>query len=113
MTGFRTLVRDDRGASTVEIALVLPMLILFIYGIFVVGTIFQANAGMQHALGEGARYATIYPAPSNAAIVQRMQDKVFGASGGTFNSTVVNGTGFKTLSVTYQADEEGLHRQLA
>ncbi len=32
----------------------MPILVLFIYGIFQVGLLFQANAGMQHALGEGA-----------------------------------------------------------
>ena len=37
-----------------------PMLLLFVYGIFQFGVILQANAGMQHALGEGARLATLY-----------------------------------------------------
>ena len=32
---------------------------------FQFGVILQANAGMQHALGEGARYATLYPKPAD------------------------------------------------
>ena len=53
----------------IEMAIALPMLILFIYGIFQVGVVFQANAGMQHALGEGARLATLCynPTPRPAA----------------------------------------------
>lgn len=106
MTLHRTLRDDARGASTVEIALVLPVLILFIYGIFIVGTMFQANAGMQHALGEGARFANIYPTPTNAQIKTRMDTKVFGSAGGTFTSSVADApsgsSGYKTLTVTYQ-----------
>ena len=53
------LKRDERGAAAIEMAIVLPVLILFIYGIFQVGILYQANAGMQHALGEGARFAVL------------------------------------------------------
>ena len=47
--------RDQDGAAAVEMALALPVLVSMIYGIFQVGLLYQANAGMQHALGEGAR----------------------------------------------------------
>lgn len=108
----RNLLRSDRGATTVELALVLPILVLFVYGIVVVGIMFQANAGMQHALGEGARLATLFPTPSNTAISTKMSDKLFGTANGSFTSYVVTGTGgtpcnttattgFKTLRVTY------------
>ena len=53
------LKRDERGVAATEMALALPVLITMIYGIFQVGLLYQANAGMQHALGEGARYATL------------------------------------------------------
>ncbi len=42
----RLLKRDERGVAVIEIAIVLPVLILFIYGIFQVGILYQANAGM-------------------------------------------------------------------
>ena len=103
---------DERGASTVEMALVLPMLVTFIYGIFIIGTMFQANAGMQHALGEGARVATLFPQPTDATIKSKMDAKVFGSVGGTFTSTVSDpgtndcnvkpgSTNYKNLRVTY------------
>ena len=59
MTLHNLLRRCQRGAAVIEFALSLPILVLLIYGIFQVGLMFQANAGMQHALGEGARYATL------------------------------------------------------
>lgn len=101
--------RDERGVAATEMALALPVLITMIYGIFQVGLLFQANAGMQHALGEGARLATIcIPSgstcnpPSDTAIKNRISAKLFGQSDGAF--TVANpvvGTGYRDLSVSY------------
>ena len=97
----------------VEFAFVLPIMILFVYGIFICGTMFEANAGMQHALGEGARLATIYPVQTNETIKAKIDEKVFGTSQGVFTATVSDGsdayncgaprdaTNFKTLRVTY------------
>jgi hypothetical protein len=57
---------------------------------------------MQHALGEGARYATLWPAPSNDAIKQRIGDRVFGVGVGQFDvADPVNGANYKDLSVTF------------
>ena len=101
--------RDERGVAATEMALALPILITMIYGIFQVGLLYQANAGMQHALGEGARLATIcIPSgntcspPSDTAIKSRMTSKLFGKSDGTF--TVNNpgvGVGYRDLSISY------------
>ena len=78
MTRVGTIRADQRGAAAIEMAFALPVLLLFVYGIFQFGVILQANAGMQHALGEGARYATLYPKPADSLIVTKMGDKVFG-----------------------------------
>ena len=104
----RRINRDESGAAAVEMALALPVLILFIYGIFQIGMIMAASAGMQHALGEGARLATIYPYPNDASVKTRIQDKVFGTYIGSYvvadPADVTNGVGTvfaKDLSVTY------------
>jgi Flp pilus assembly protein TadG len=89
MTVKRTLSRDESGAATIEMAIALPILLLFIYGMFTIGVLFQANAGLQHSLGEGARYATLFPQPSDSAVVTRMTDKRFGLAIGTFNTPTV------------------------
>lgn len=107
------LLRNDRGVSTVEMAFALPIMIMFVYGIFICGLMFEANAGMQHALGEGARLATIFPVRDNATIKAEMDAKVFGTSQGIFTASVTDGaasdscnasvatTNIKTLRVTY------------
>ena len=108
MTLFRFLRHDERGVAVIEIAIVLPVLILFIYGIFQIGILYQANAGMQHALGEGARFATLCLSPDpceNPTVAQvqtRISDNVFGTNPGIFAvplPTTINGT--MTLAVNY------------
>ena len=109
MNKFFQLLRDDRGAGAVEFALSAPILITMIYGIFEFSQLYEANAGMQHALGEGARFATLCVptgtgcnAETNDDIKARMNAKLFGPVGGTFNvQDVVDGTNSKTLTVTY------------
>lgn len=108
MTMLNPLRRNETGAAAIEFALALPVLVLFIWGIFQIGLLFQANAGMHHALGEGARYAALYDrttsshVPSDTTIKARMNDKLFGAGGGTFTvSDPVTGAGFKLLTISY------------
>ena len=108
MTIFRKLRSDDRGAAVIETAIALPILTLFIYGIFVVGQLFQASAGMQHALGEAARYATIFPTPNDADIKAKVASKKFGTGGGTLSALSISDGGggalgdpYKDLSLTY------------
>jgi len=102
---------DERGAGAVEFALCAPILITMIYGIFEFSQLYEANAGMQHALGEGARFATLCvptatgcDPESNDDIKTRMNQKLFGPIDGTFNvqDPVTDASGnFKTLTVTY------------
>ncbi len=113
MTRQFTLRRDESGAATIEMAIALPTLVLFLWGIFQVGVAFQAKAGMQHALGEGARLATLCynpttagcSVPSNTAIEAKINDKVFGTKVGTFSAPTMtdgpSGEQYKDLSVTF------------
>jgi Flp pilus assembly protein TadG len=116
MTLFRKLARNERGSSVVEMALSVPIILSMIYGIFTVGLLFDANAGIQQALGEGARYATVCTSvtsagvcssPTDDQIVTRMRSKVFGMNVGTFNTPTVTTpdsascSNCRDLSVTY------------
>ena len=114
MSVLKLLRRDAEGAAAIEFAIALPVLLVLIYGIFQVGLVFQANAGMQHALGEGARYATLCVptstgcnTPSDSAIVTRMSSKLFGMNIGTFGTPSVTTPASTTctfcrdLTVTY------------
>ena len=111
MTALRKLRRDERGTATIEMAICLPVLVVLLWGIFQVGIAFQANAGMQHALGEGARLATICQNPSargvcgmatDAQIKVAITAKAFGTGVGTFSEPgVATGVGYKDLTVSF------------
>lgn len=89
MTRLKHIRRDERGVAMIEMAFALPILLLFVFGIFQFGVILQANAGIQHALGEGARYATLYPKPADDLIQARIANEVFGLNVGTFSAPTV------------------------
>jgi Flp pilus assembly protein TadG len=114
MTMIDILRRCQRGAAAVEFAIAVPVLVVMIYGIFQIGLIFQANAGMQHALGEGARMATLCTpvgstctSPSNTAIVNKMTAKEFGTNIGSFGTPTAVDPGStvcdfcRDLTITY------------
>ena len=89
MKRLRQIRRDERGVAMIEMAFALPILLLFVFGIFQFGVILQANAGIQHALGEGARYATLYPKPADDLIQAKIANEVFGLNVGTFSAPTV------------------------
>lgn len=101
----KRLLRDESGANAIEFAIALPVLILFIYGIFVVGLLFMANAGLQHALGQAARYATLYPMPSDDDIRAMVMANDFGLGNGTLSTPEIDNSavaaGYKTITLTY------------
>ena len=114
MSALKLLRRNEEGAAAIEMAIALPVLLVMIYGIFQIGLVFQANAGMQHALGEGARYATLCVptstgcnVPSDSAVVTRMSSKLFGMNIGSFGTPTVTTpssatcTNCKLLTTTY------------
>jgi Flp pilus assembly protein TadG len=57
----------DHGAAAVELALVLPILILLIGGIIDFGLAFNAQISLTHAAREGARVEAIGPGDGKAA----------------------------------------------
>lgn len=109
MIKFSTLKRNERGAAAIEFAIAVPILVLLIYGIFRIGLLYQANAGMQHALGEGARMATLCTptgttctTPTNDQLKARMTSKLFGKGDGTFTvQEPGTGAGYRDLRITY------------
>jgi Flp pilus assembly protein TadG len=115
MNKFKTLHHDERGATVIEFAFAFPVLIVMLWAIVQLGFILRANAGIQQALGEGARFATLCPnptilgctPPNRDAIRTRMLEAVGGTELGTFNAdrptllTDVSGARYYDLRVTY------------
>jgi Flp pilus assembly protein TadG len=107
MRFIRSLARRSDGTAAIEFAVAVPVLVMMVWGMFQIGMLMRANAGMQHALGEAARYATIFPTPSDADIQARVASRKFGTNGGTLSALAISnstsgGVTTKTLSLQYQ-----------
>lgn len=67
MIGLRTLRRDERGATLVEFAMVAPVLLLTLLGLFEMGYNYYIQAQLQGAIQQAARNSTIEGAADNTA----------------------------------------------
>lgn len=99
--------RCARGSVAAEFALALPVLVLFLAGVAQLGVLFAANAGLQQAVGEGARLATIYPRPSDATITARIQKASFALNSAYLSTPTLthgqsNGVSYVDISLTYR-----------
>lgn len=97
-----------RGASAIEFALAVPVLALFLAGLAQLGVLFAANAGLKEAVDEGARYASIYPRPSDASIISRVQARGFALKAADLATPVLthgtsNGLPYVDISASYTA----------
>ncbi|MEW6235489.1 MAG: TadE family protein [Candidatus Omnitrophota bacterium] len=70
--------REEKGSSTVEFALVLPALMLVIFGIFEFGRMFMTYQMLNSAAREGARVASL-PGADNALALQKIEEELAGA----------------------------------
>jgi Flp pilus assembly protein TadG len=97
----RTGVSDnERGAAAVEFALVLPLLILLIFGIVEFSIAYNNKQGLHAAAREGARLASL-PTSSETAIQDRVNSSLQGTVSGTPTITI-------SPDVTYPcADRDG------
>lgn len=106
MTICKRLRKDERGAAVIEMAFALPILVMLIYMIVQLGLVFRAMSGIQHALGEGARAATLWPVPTVATVKTKMNAAVYGIGPGTFVIPTpaegkADGSDYLDLVVTY------------
>ncbi|HEY6868873.1 MAG TPA: TadE/TadG family type IV pilus assembly protein [Novosphingobium sp.] len=98
---------DDREASaTLEFALVMPAMAVLLFGILQVGIAFLAVAGMRHGVESGARYAAIYPRPSDDAIVAAVSNSSYGLNPASISRPTLahgseNGIAYVDVAMTY------------
>ncbi len=107
----RKILRDERGAAVIEMAFALPALMTMMWMMIQAGLVFRAMSGIQHGLGEGARYATIYPQPSETEIKTKISNAVYGIGPGSFviaNPVAGTNSGAKYLDlrVSYTQDTD-------
>jgi Flp pilus assembly protein TadG len=64
----RTTNSNERGAAAVEMALVLPILLLLVFGIIEFGFIFNRYISVTHAAREGVRQLALGVEPADAEL---------------------------------------------
>ena len=93
MTFGRRIRSDDKGVAAIEMAFALPILIVMIWMFVQLAQVYRALAGIQQALGEGARYATLCLNPSSAGcetptipeVKNKINASVYGIGPGVFD----------------------------
>ena len=70
--GFSGLRADECGAAAVEFALVLPVLLLLVFGMIDFGRLLFTRNNLQSAVREGARIAAARPDPTDGAARDRV-----------------------------------------
>ncbi len=108
------IIRNDSGAAAVEMAFVLPILVLMIWIFAQLATMYRALSGIQMALGQGARFATICTPkvaggcdiPTADQVKAQVEASVYGLGPGTFTVSPpaqgsVGQAQFFDLKVTY------------
>jgi Flp pilus assembly protein TadG len=102
---------NEAGATVVEMAFALPILIMLLWMIVQLGLVFRAMSGIQHSLGEGARAATLWPVPDVDDIQAKMEDAVYGIGPGEFTinepvTGTADGSEYLDLQVSYTQDTD-------
>jgi Flp pilus assembly protein TadG len=109
-------IKDQRGVSAIEFAIVLPILILLIFGIIEFSLFLYDKAVITNASREGARAGIVFADPRiddasiEAVVDNYCQNNVitFGAATGPTTTVTRGGTGSAgdplTVRVTYQYD---------
>lgn len=110
----RRITHNEKGVAAIEMAFALPVLLTMIWMFVQFAQMYRAVAGIQQALGEGARYATLCltpsslgcTTPSSSAIQAKINSSVYGIGPGTFTvpNPVLNTSGtakYYDLTVNY------------
>jgi Flp pilus assembly protein TadG len=68
--------RSERGQTAVEFALMIPVMLMFLLGIFQVGSTYFNKEALQTAARDGARAGAIHTGSTPAVIIQDVKDAV-------------------------------------
>lgn len=102
------VMRDQKGAAGVELALALPVFVLIVFGFFQVAILLWAQTSLSSAVGQAARYATIYPTPDDDAIEAYARNQQLGidtskVTGVTVTRGVDNGRPYAEVEMRFSS----------
>jgi Flp pilus assembly protein TadG len=82
------LFRDRRGASAVEFAFAMPVLIMLLVGVFEFGRLFWTWTTIQYAAEQTGRFAMSKPTATPAELIAYLRNKLPGVSSGAVDISV-------------------------
>lgn len=97
---FRRFFRDQKGASIVEFAIILPVFISFIFGCIEFGFIMWGRISLEYATSAAARYAYVNKTASTSAIVNYAKGLVPSNYPGRLNFSFAVSTASNTATIT-------------
>ncbi len=71
---------DETGSTAIEAAIAIPVFLAFLGAIVQLGMVMFVQSSLDHATGEAARFATIYPTPAASDIQTKASAAMFGGS---------------------------------
>lgn len=96
---------DEKGAAALEMALVFPVFLLFIFGILEFTRAYWTMHTMDLSIEEAARYAIVNTTATDTSIVAKAKDNLYGFDSSQFTITSVsqniNGVTYKVITATY------------
>lgn len=106
-----TLVREERGAAIIEMALVLPLLLALLMGVLVYGQYFMLAHSVQQAANDGARAAIVGLDPADRrAVATRAVARSLQIVNGAHSVAVSETTEAVTVAVTFTVPPESFLR---
>lgn len=104
-TGLKHFAREQEGATAVEFALVVPVFLIFLFGIISLTQAFWIRNGLQYAVDDAGRYAMINTTATDDQIRTQLRSKLYGMDSSavtiTLSSATSSGVTYKTIVTTY------------
>lgn len=103
-SAFRRFVSQSRGATALEMAIVLPAFLMLVFGIEEFGRLFWLQSSLQYAVEQAARCAAVNTTlcGTAGAITAYAADNVFGASVPSADFTSSTPACGHEISVSYE-----------
>jgi len=93
--------RDAGGATAVEFALILPVLLTFLLGLIEFGRAMWIRNTMQYAVEDAARYAAITSGATSSDVTTFAQSRLLALDSATVTFSVTFGASSVTVSATH------------
>jgi Flp pilus assembly protein TadG len=106
MPGLFRLIRDRRGATTIEIAFALPILIALLLGVFEFGRLFFTWSTIQYATEQTGRFAMSKPSATASELTNYLKTKLPGL---VANSVAINVAAETDAGVKYMVIVARVH----